>query len=208
MNPLSSLASKTAPLAISLALAAFLPAAAAPPAAAAEIAATWQPTRWGEDSGELARQFDGRVTKVTPPIDFGDSYVDLVLRNTMIGGYPFTVFFQMDKKTHGLKRIQIERQRHGATLVVARALLAELEAEYGRPDKLCGTRAVPSSGYQAAAERLWHPDKVVIHAIFRDTTLEASEGCAFGAFGVWTCGLTGQLLIRIGPAGGDTDRCG
>jgi len=48
----------------------------------------------------------------------------------------------------------------------------------------------------------------VISAIYRDTTLQAFEGCFFGVASGY-CGLTGQLLVRIGPADGivEVDPC-
>jgi len=69
---------------------------------------------------------------------------------------------------------------------------------------MCGVRPEPASGYQAAAERIWVRGDRVIRAIFRDTTIEAFEGC-IGTVG--PCGLTGQLLVRIGPLGADVPDC-
>jgi hypothetical protein len=116
------------------------------------------------------------------------------------------VFFQMDKTTHGLKRIQLERPRHGVNPPAFRAIIAALRNDFGAPDQMCVIPARPAGGYQAAAEEVWLRNGAVVSAIFRDTTLEAFEGCLFGpASG--TCGLTGQLLVRIGPAGGDGDPC-
>ena len=65
---------------------------------------------------------------------------------------------------------------------------------------------LPASGYQAAAEERWLHDGAVISAIFRDTTLQAFEGCLFGPAHGW-CGLHGQLLVRIGPPDGGADPC-
>jgi hypothetical protein len=172
------------------------------------IDAAWQGTHWGERSDELARQFGARATVLAKPIDFGDSYAEVVLRNHLVGGYPFTVFFQMDKASHGLKRVQLERQRHGANPKVARALLAELTASYGPPDRSCDHAPRGRNGYQAAAERSWTRDGTLIRAIARDTTLAASEGCLFSdASAVGACGLTGQLLVRISPAEMDAPAC-
>jgi hypothetical protein len=120
-----------------------------------------------------------------------------VLRDVAVGGVPLIAFFQMDKATGGLKRVQLERQRHGVTPPAFRAVLAALETDYGPPDLSCGIRPLPESGYQAAAERIWHRDGLVVRAIFRDTTIEAFEGCWWGIGA--PCGLTGQLLVRISP---------
>jgi len=146
------------------------------------------------------------------PIDFGDSYAQIVLRSVVVGGVPLVGFFQMDKTTHGLRRIQLERQRHGVSPPVFRAIVGALEAAWGAPDLMCGIAPGPSSGYQAAAERVWRRDGRVIRAIFRDTTIEAFEGCLGGdpwgdPLMAGPCGLTGQLLVRISPPEADGGRC-
>src|SRR5262249_14887980 len=139
--------------------------------------------------------------------DFGDSYVRVVLRNLPIGGVPLIAFFQMDKATGGLKRIQLERQRHGVTPAAFRGVLAGLEAAYGAPDRMCRLAPRPTRGYQATAERLWLRPGIAIRAIFRDTTIEAFEGCSFADSSLAPCGLTAQLLVRISPPAGDTTSC-
>jgi hypothetical protein len=165
----------------------------------------WAGTRWGESSRELLDHFAARATVLPRALDFGDSYVNVVIRNVPLGGYPVIAYFQMDKATGGLKRIQFERPRHGVTPRVFQSSLAAIEGAYGPPDLLCGIPPVPASGYQAAAERIWRRDGNVMRAIFRDTTLEAFEGCISGLVG--TCGLTAQLLVRISPQTADTGQC-
>lgn len=165
----------------------------------------WQSIRWGESSQALLRQFGNRATRLPWPLDFGDSYVEVVLRNERVGGYRVVVFFQMGKRSHGLKRIQIERPRHGVNPPAHRAMLAALAAAYGPADAVCDAPPSRSNGYQAAAERLWLRDGNVIRAIYRDTTIEAVEGCLGEA--APPCGLTGQLLLRISPADGAVARC-
>ena len=171
------------------------------------IRAIWEGTYWGEQNRALLAHFDGRTTVLPQPIDFGDSYVQIVMRNLPVGGFPLTVFFQMDKRTGGLKRIQLERQRHGVNPPAFRAVLAALEAEFGAPDAMCGVRPGPVGGYQAAAERIWRRDDRIIRAVFRDTTIEAFEGCLFGDPSMGPCGLTGQLLVRISPPDQDSGFC-
>jgi hypothetical protein len=163
---------------------------------------------WGETSQDLLHQFDGAAMQLPKSLDFGDSYVDVVLDGETVGGVPVVTFFQMDKRTHGLKRVQLERPRHGVNPPAFRAISSALHAAYGRPDKICLTPVTPMGGYQAAAEELWVRGTDVISAIYRDTTLQAFEGCLFGvASGV--CGLRGQLLVRISPADGiaEPDPC-
>jgi len=177
------------------------------PASAAGISDLSDGTYWGEPGSALVAHFGARATVLPAPIDFGDSYAQIVLRSVVLGGVPLIAFFQLDKRTGGLKRIQLERQRHGVTPPAARAVLGALDAAYGAPDLLCGVRPGPASGYQAAAERVWLRDGLVIRAIFRDTTIEAFEGCLAGDPGLGPCGLTGQLLVRISPPWADAAIC-
>jgi hypothetical protein len=180
----------------------------ATPASADAVRSLWQGTRWGELGSELLAQLGSQATLLPRPIDFGDSYAELVVRRVLMGGFPLVAFFQMDKRTGGLKRIQLERQRHGVNPPAFRGVLGALEAEFGYPDALCGVPPGPASGYQAAAETVWWREGAVIRAIFRDTTIEAFEGCLSGDPSVFgPCGLTGQLLVRISPPDVDGGAC-
>jgi hypothetical protein len=163
-------------------------------------------THWGESSGQLLHRFGDKARRLPRALDFGDSYADIVLTRQTLGGVPMVVFFQMDKATHGLKRIQLERPRHGVNPPSFRAIAAALHADFGKPDQICVIPVLPAGGYQAAAEERWAHDGTVISAIFRDTTLQAFEGCLFGPTTGW-CGLRGQLLVRIGPPDGGADPC-
>jgi hypothetical protein len=168
----------------------------------------WHGTGWGESSEELARQFGARAVALAPPIEFGDSYADIALRDEALGGYPFTVYFQMDRTSRGLKRIQFERQRHGANARIFAATLDALAAEYGPPTKLCARDPRRANGYQGSIERLWVLDGMVIRASFRDTTLEASEGCPIGSPpGLGACGLTAHLFVQITPPSAGAEAC-
>jgi hypothetical protein len=161
---------------------------------------------WGETTHDLLQHFGSAATRLPHSLDFGDSYVDVVLEKQTLGGVPVVTFFQMDKTTHGLKRIQLERPPHGVNPPAYRAISAALRSDYGRPDEICEVPPRPLGGYQAAAEEKWLRGSVVISAIFRDTTLQAFEGCFFGPANGW-CGLHGQLLVRIGPPDGGPDPC-
>jgi hypothetical protein len=175
-----------------------------PGRAAESVAGIVRATSWGESSAGLARAFGARATRLARPIEFGDSYADIVLRHATLRGYRFVVYFQMDKTSRGLKRIQFERPRHGVNPPAFRAALAALEAEYGPPAERCNSRA----GGQVAAQWLWRPDGNLVRATRRDTTLEASEGCLFGDPSVvGACGLTGQLFIRVSPSGEASESC-
>jgi hypothetical protein len=183
-----------------MAAALALAALARPAYSAESISELLQQTYWGEGSEDLARRFGGYATKLPRSLDFGDSYADLVLNGT-VGGVSVVVFFQMDKATQGLKRIQLERPRHGINPPAFRAIIAALHSAYGAPDRTCSLPARPIGGYQQAAQEIWVRGADAITAIYRDTTLEAFEGCVFG-IASGSCGLKGQLLVRISPVEG------
>jgi hypothetical protein len=184
----------SAALAVSIALCA--------PAHAVSLDDAWAGTRWGESPEELQRHFGALGFALPRPIDFGDSYAPLVVRDVTVGGFPMIAYYQIDKTTHGLKRIQLERPRHMVNAGVFRGVFLALDAEYGAPGTDCGTLPGPTTAYQGAAEYVWPRDGAVIRAIFRDTTLEALNGCYSPA-----CGLTAQLLIRISPPAEDSGTC-
>ena len=172
----------------------------------AAVADFWRGTYWGEPESALLAHFGPRATVLPRPLDFGDSYARLALPNVRIGGVALTVFLQIDKATHGLRRIQFVRNRHAVNPAAFHAVLSALEAEYGSADAYCANVPMAATGYQAAAERLWHRDGGDIRLIFRDTTVIAFEGClADPSFG--PCGLVGQLLLRISAPGSDEPGC-
>jgi hypothetical protein len=180
---------------------------AAPAVAAADLGEIWKGTSWGEPGRDLVEQFDGEATILSNPLIYGDSYVQIVLRDVEVGGVPLIAFFQMDKKTGGLKRIQLERQRHGVNPPAFRGVVAGLEAAFGAPDSSCAANPGAKNGFQAATELDWWRDRDLIRAIFRDTTIEAYEGCVTRDITTGPCGLTAQLLVRISPPGGDQPSC-
>jgi hypothetical protein len=192
-------------LLLPVALAAGL-SAALPAAAATGITALLRETYWGERAAELRRQFGAAATALPRPFDFGDSYAGIVLPHAALDGVPVVVFFEMDKKTHGLKRIQLEPSPHAANPPAFGALAAALAQELGRPEATCRLPPGPADGWQAAAGERWRRGGAVIDAIFRDTTLQAFEGCPAGPATGW-CGLRGGLLIRLAPAPSGTDPC-
>ena len=146
------------------------------PASAAEgLTALLRDIHWGESADALVRQFGTAARWLPQPLDFGDSYADVVLEGDTLGGVPVAVFFQMDKMTHGLKRVQVEPLGHEINPPAYRAIAAALNAEYGQPTQRCITPPVPDAGFQAAVEERWQHDDTAISAIFRDTTLQAFE---------------------------------
>jgi hypothetical protein len=174
-------------------LLAALPASALP--AGPALAPVLDGISWGERSADLAQHFGARAIRLKHPIEFGDSYVDVALRDEPIAGYPYTVYYQMNRTGGGLKRIMLERERHGANPAVFRALIETLTRDYGPPGQSCALRPSPATGYQAAVERLWQEGGLSVRAVFRDTTLEAAGGCVRGGTGA--CGLAGHLYVQI-----------
>ncbi len=171
----------------------------------------WHDTSWGESTAGLDRQFGTAATRLDRPIDFGDAYADLVLKHYDIGGYGFVVFFKMDKRSHGLKRIQIERERHGAVPLVAKAAFDALVASYGPPTVACAARAHTIDA-QDLDEEVWQRDGTTVRALFRDASLNTLDpylARAVGDFvtGRTAAGLRRQLLIRIAPAGTEPEDC-
>lgn len=163
--------------------------------------------RWGEPQSALLAHFGARAIVLRRPIDFGDSYAQIVLRDVIVGGVPLIAFFQIDKATGGLKRIQLERQRHGVSPAAFRALIGAFEAGYGAPFAMCSIPPEQRNGYQAATEFDWSRDGNRIRLVYRDTTIEAFEGCLWGDITMGSCGLKGQLLVRISPPGADAMTC-
>jgi hypothetical protein len=170
------------------------------PALAADgVEALLSEVHWGESTQGLARQFGTEAVRLPRPLDFGDSSAAVVLNDKTLGGVPVAVFFQTEKTTGGLKRIQLQPLLHVRNPRAFRAMAAALDRQYGRPDQICVTPPVPAAGYQAAVEERWRHDDETISAIFRDTTLQAFEGCLYGPASGW-CGLHGQILVRIAPS--------
>jgi hypothetical protein len=175
--------------------------------AADAVEALLRETHWGESSDVLLQQLGTAAERLPQPFDFGDSYADLVLQGDTLGGVPVVVFFQMDKATRLLKRVQLQPVGHQLDPPAFRAIVAALDSEFGRPDQRCVTPPVAAAGYQAAVEERWRRPDAVVSAIFRDTTLQAFEGCLYGPASGW-CGLHGALLVRIAPPEHGLAACG
>jgi hypothetical protein len=165
-------------------------------AAHASVGEVWNRVQWGEDDAALARSFAGRATVLDRPIEYGDTAVRVVLRDVALGGYTFAVYFQTDGA--GLRRIHFERPRHGAVLGVFRDVVAALQEELGPPTAACDIPRQAPTGYQAQSVRLWTRPAGTVRAVFRDTSIESSEGClAEERSGTSACGLTGQIFVQI-----------
>jgi hypothetical protein len=175
--------------------------------ASTDLAALRQSLRWGMSGADLLKQFAAAATPLPQSIDFGDSYAPIVLRDVTVGGVTLIAFFQFDKTSGGLKRVQLERQRHGVNPPAFRGVVGGLEGAFGIPDAACAIAPGPWSGYQAASEIDWWRGGDLIRAVFRDTTIEAVEGCLDRDLALGPCGLTGQLFVRISPPAADRVAC-
>jgi hypothetical protein len=118
------------------------------PGAADTIPELLQQTHWGETTQDLLHQFVGAARPLTRSVDFGDSYANLVLNDDVVRGVSLIVFFQMDKATHGLKRIQLELPHHSVNPPAFRAISAALHAAYGNPDQRCIVPVRPVGGFR------------------------------------------------------------
>ena len=169
---------------------------------AASLDGAWTGTVWGEQPQDAQRHFGAQGFALPQPIDFGDSYAPLVVRDVSVGGVSLIAYYQFDKATRGLKRVQLERPRHMVNPDVIRGVFLALDAEYGAPDTRCGTLPGPTTSNEGDAEFVWKRDDAVIRAIFRDTSLQVLHGCYSPA-----CGLTAQLLLRISRPVEDRGTC-
>jgi hypothetical protein len=172
------------------------------PARASGLDDALQGTHWGQSPEAVQRALGARGITLPQPIDFGDSYAPLVVHGINLGGVTLIAYYQIDKATRGLKRIQLERPRHMVNAGIFREVFVALDNDYGAPDIHCGTLPGPMTAYQGAAQYVWRHGGTVIRAIFRDTTLQAFGGCYSPA-----CGLTAQLLVRISPPVEDSGVC-
>jgi len=140
-----------APLSIAVALAS--------PASAASLAEAIGNTYWGETPQALQRQLANRAVTLSRPIDFGDSYAPLIMRGVRVGGVEMIAYYQIDKATLGLKRVQLERPRHQVNAAAFRALFTAFGNRRARPIRSVGsgpgrraaTRGLPSMSGVAAA---------------------------------------------------------
>ena len=81
-------------------------------------ASGWDRVDWGMTSNEIAAIYGARAQRLGAPIVFGDSYSDIVLRNRPFAGYPFLIYFQMDKTSGRLAHVLLERRRQYATRLI------------------------------------------------------------------------------------------
>src|SRR5579862_6421414 len=173
--------------------------------AAGSLADVMTDLQWGESAAALQRHFGTRAIRLTPPLEFGDAVAPVALRQVALGGYAFTVFFQLDKKSHGLTRVMYERRPRAATPKVLDAVAAAIATELGQPQS-CADPPRPGNGYQGKRVYFWRGRGERVRAIFRDTTIEGGSGCAQIEF--YPCGLEARLIILIDPDDASGPDCG
>jgi hypothetical protein len=164
---------------------------------ASPAAATgWDRASWGMTTSEIARIYGDRALRLTSPIVFGDSYVDVVLRDQIFAGYPFRVYFQMDPATHRLAHVLLERRRQYATRAIFAQVGAALREQRGAETAICGSPA--DRGKPTAIDRIWRrPDETVM-ASFLDFDAEIL---------LYSNDPARRILIRYSPAGRGSDAC-
>jgi hypothetical protein len=164
------------------------------PAAAGALDPVIEGLQWGESAAALKRHFGKTAVVLAPPLDFGDAEAPVALRHVMLGGYDYTVFFQFDKKGHGLTRVIYDRRPRAATPKVFEAAASAITAGLGQPQS-CRDRARPDNGYQAKWAYFWRGEGRRVRAIFRDSTIEGGSGCP--EIEIYPCGLDSRLIILI-----------
>ncbi len=135
-------------------------------ATAAPDQLAWDRVRWGMNSEQIAQAYGDRAIVLAEPIVFGDSYVDVALRDIPFAGYPFRVYFQMDPKSHRLAHVMLERRRSYASPKAWNAVVARLHEEFGPESLACnhpGKRGKPTD-----IAGIWQLPDHTIKATFLD----------------------------------------
>jgi hypothetical protein len=159
-------------------------------------AAGWDRTTWGMTTTEIAAAYGDRAMRLTSPIVFGDSYVDIVLRNQVFAGYPFRVYFQMDPATHRLAHVLLERRRQDATRAIFAQVGTVLREQLGAESATCGSPA--DRGKPTTIDHIWRrPDETVV-ASYLDFAAEIL---------LYSNDPARRILIRYSPAGHGGDAC-
>ena len=125
--------------------------------AAQAEAAGWDKAQWGMSAPEIAAAYAGygaRAHRLQPPIEFGDSYAEVVLTDVEFAGFAFRVYFQMDKRTRRLAHVLIERRRQYATPAIFARIVATLEDLNGPAALACDRRDFVDRFWQGADETI------------------------------------------------------
>jgi hypothetical protein len=128
----------------------ILPLLSATPAAAAG----WDKVDWGMTAPQLAAAYGAKAKRLQPPIEFGDSYAEVVLTDMAFAGESFRVYFQMDKRTHRLAHVLLERRRQYATPAIFATVLKTLGDQYGTAALACDRGSFVDHYWQNSGETI------------------------------------------------------
>jgi hypothetical protein len=117
-------------------------------------AAAWDKADWGMTAPQLAAAYGAKAKRLQPPIEFGDSYAEVVLTDMAFAGESFRVYFQMDKRTHRLAHVLLERRRQYATPAIFATVLKTLGDQYGTAALTCDRGGFIDHYWQNAGETI------------------------------------------------------
>ncbi len=122
--------------------------------AAPADAAGWDKAQWGMSAPEIAAAYGARAHRLQPPIEFGDSYAEIVLTDGQFAGLDFRVYFQMDKRTRRLAHVLLERRRQYATPAIFAKIVATLQDSIGQVALACDRGGFADRYWQAPDETI------------------------------------------------------
>ncbi|MFO0995239.1 MAG: hypothetical protein U1F33_01050 [Alphaproteobacteria bacterium] len=140
--------------------------ATASDAAETGAVAGWPGLHWGMTTAELDAALVGRIRPLKGRLDYGQTYAERAVFDVMIGGEPFTAFFQMDRETGRLSQVLLELRRSRVSVKGYNNLLFALRGRYGPPAARCidlDTKDTPRS-----ADIVWRQPTTTVHAVFLD----------------------------------------
>jgi hypothetical protein len=159
-------------------------------------ASGWDRVDWGMTSNDIAAIYGARAQRLASPIVFGDSYSDVVLRDQPFAGYPFRVYFQMDKTSGRLAHVLLERRRQYATRFIFDRVAETLRHDLGPESESC--RGAADRGKPTTIDLLWRRNEETIVLSFLDFAAEILE---------YSNDPARRILIRYSPAGGGAEAC-
>ncbi len=159
-------------------------------------ASGWDRVDWGMTSNDIAAIYGARAQRLGGPIVFGDSYSDIVLRNQPFAGYPFLVYFQMDKTGGRLTHVLLERRRQYATRLIFDRAVETLRHDLGPESGRCGGAA--DRGKPTTIDLLWKRNEETVVLSFLDFAAEILE---------YSNDPARRILIRYSPAGRGAETC-
>lgn len=131
----------------------------------------WEQYRWGMSNEDIGRTADRRLTKLTKSEKFLGMHVDYIVPQYQIIGKVFTVYFQIEDNSGGLRQILIrlnEQKSKAPQEELFRGVESLLTRQYGEPlDKIDGRRTSTDNFKFIDLTRVWR---------FPTTTIELAYG--------------------------------